>query len=326
MKSTSQKLILISFILALIAAVNVFMYLQSLKAPKKNDKKITVLVANETIPARTLIDNKMIKKIQVVDNNIFGDYINDSSKIVGKYAKDTILKNEGFHIDKMLEKNGNELSFKINNNYRAISISATGDSGVSDLIKPGDFVDIIVYAAEKKDGAKVVRPDIAKIILQNVELLAVNKQLNREEKVNADTGAAENNLNNFLVTLSVPTADLEKLVLAESIGTIKLALRPLKDNNSTQTNGTTWDKLSINANSINHGNGAALKQNNVSSGSNGNKKYTNYTVKRKDTLKKISRKFYGDESKYTIIKQANNIQNENMIETRQVIKIPILQQ
>ena len=38
-----------------------------------------------------------------------------------------------------------------------------------------------------------------------------------------------------------------------------------------------------------------------------------YTVKHGDTLKSISREFYGDENKYTIIKEANNIQNENLI-------------
>lgn len=63
MKSTAQKLILISFVLALIAAVTVSLYLQSLKSPNEITKKITVLVAAETIPSRTLIDKKMIKEI-----------------------------------------------------------------------------------------------------------------------------------------------------------------------------------------------------------------------------------------------------------------------
>ena len=171
------------------------------------------------------------------------DYIKDSSKIVGKYTKETIYKNEGFHNDKLLDKDGDELSLKIDSNHRAISINVTGDSGVSDLLKPGDTVDIIAYIAEKKDGAKVVRPDIAKIILQNIEILAVDKQLNREDKTNDKTIDKEKTLTNFLVTLSVPTSEIEKLVLAESIGSIKLALRPLKDDNTTQTNGTTLEEL-----------------------------------------------------------------------------------
>lgn len=263
------------------------------------------------------------------DDSILGDYIKDSSEIVGKYTKETIYQNEGFHIDKLLDKGGDELSLKIDSDHRAISISVTGDSGVSDLLKPGDSVDIIAYIAEKKDGAKVVRPDVAKIVLQNIELLAVDKQLSREDKVNDKTSDKEKILTNFLVTLSVPTSELEKLVLAESIGSIKLALRPLKDDNTTQTNGTTFEELSVNVNS---NNGIASNQetnssniSNSSSASNDNENYTSYTVKRGDTLKKISIEFYGDENKYTIIKEANNIQDENLILNGEIIKIPRLQ-
>jgi pilus assembly protein CpaB len=45
-----------------------------------------------------------------------------------------------------------------------------------------------------------------------------------------------------------------------------------------------------------------------------------------DTLKKISTQFYGDESKYNLIKDANNIKDENLILAGEVIKIPILQE
>lgn len=323
MKSTAQKLIFISFVLALIASVTASLYLQSLKSSNKTAKNITVLVAAETIPSRTLIDKKMIKEIKVPDNFIFTDYIKDYSKIVGKYTKETISKNEGFSTDKLLDKNGNELSVKIDSNYRAISVSVTGDSGISDLVKPGDYVDVITYFTEKKDGTTVVRPDVAKIILQNIQVLAVDKQINRDDKASTNTNENDKGITNFLVTLSVKTSDLEKLVLSESIGSIKLALRPLKDSNTTETNGTTWDKMSISVSSNNGitSNGGG----NSGSTSNGNVNYKNYTVQTQDTLKKISMEFYGDENKYTIIKEANNIRNENLIFIGEVIKIPILQ-
>lgn len=220
MKSTAQKLILVSFVLALFAALTLFFYLQSLKSPKETTKEIRVIVAVETIPSGTLIDKKMVKEIEVEDNSIWSDYIKDSSQIIGEYTKETIYANEGFNSNKFLDKDGNELSLKIDSEHRAISISVTGDSGVADLLKPGDCVDIIAYIAEKKDGETIVNPDIAKIILQNIELLAVDKQLNREDSV-SDTKGDEETTTNFLVTLAVPTSEIEKLVLAESVGTIK---------------------------------------------------------------------------------------------------------
>lgn len=305
MKSTAQKLILISFALALMAAVVAFLYLNSLKSPNATTKKITVLVAAKTIPPRTLIDKKMIKEIQVPSNPVWNNYIKESSKIIGTYSKETILANEGFYPDKLLSKNGDELSLKIDNNYRAISISVTGDSGVSDLLKPGDYVDVIVYTAEKKDGAKVVTPSEAKIVLQNIKLLAVDKQISRQGKESSNSNEKGTKVTNFLVTLSVAVSDLEKLVLAESVGNIKLALRPLNDSSIIPTSHTSTQKTTI----------ATPDEN-----------YKTYTVKSGDTLKDISEEFYGNKDKYTIIKEANNIQDENLIVTGEVIKIPILQQ
>ena len=45
--------------------------------------------------------------------------------------------------------------------------------------------------------------------------------------------------------------------------------------------------------------------------------------KKGDTLKNISLAFYGDESKYPIIRDANNLQDEDMILIGEIIKIPI---
>ena len=54
--------------------------------------------------------------------------------------------------------------------------------------------------------------------------------------------------------------------------------------------------------------------------------YESYTVEPGETLKSISRKVYENEDKYTAIKEANNIQDENLILTGETIKISILGQ
>jgi len=325
MKSSGSKIIIASFILALLAAVTIFMYIQSLKSPKTVAKKTSILVAAETIQPRTLIDKSMVKEVQISDSTLFSDYINDSSKIIGKYTKETIMKNEGFHKDKLINEDEEELSLKINKDHRAISVNVMGDAGVAYLIKPGDFVDIVVYLSEKSDGSKIIRPDVAKILLQNIEVLAVNKQLDREPS--KDSKDAQKDQAVYLVTLSVENKSLEKIVLAESIGTIKLALRPLKDDSTVDTEGTTWKEFDVKVD----GSENAQVNNEKNTGNNQNNNilskdgYTTYNVKRGDTLRKISSQVYGDPSKYTLIKKANNINDENTIVTGEVLKIPKLQ-
>ena len=55
------------------------------------------------------------------------------------------------------------------------------------------------------------------------------------------------------------------------------------------------------------------------------KKYVYYVIKQGDTLRKISEDFYGDATKYGLLKQINGIWNENLIETGTGIKIPVLE-
>lgn len=324
MKNISKKLIILSFILAIIAAISLFVYLQSIKKPGEEVKNITVLVAVETIPARTLIDKKMIKEIQVPNNAIFNDYIKDSSKIIGKYSKDSIMKDEGFHDNNLLSKNENEISLNIASNHRAVSINVTGDSAVSDLLKSGDFVDIVSYLPEKKEGEKIVRPDTSKIILKNIEILAVDKQLTRDDTSSSASSASNtSNANNtkdkvpstFLVTLSVPNDSIEMLILAEDIGSLKLALRPLTPEKDNDTNGAVWQDVLVDTDATSAITDAASSKDNTN-------KFVNYTVKKGETLRKISTDYYGDASKYKLIQDANNIQNENQIITGEVIKLP----
>lgn len=325
MKSTGQKLILLSFILALIAAVVLFLYFQSLNTPKVTMKK--VVVASQDIPARTLIDKKMIKEINVTDDTLFADCIKDSSEIIGKYSKETIMENEGFREGMLLDKNSDDLSIKLEKDHRAVTVYATGASGVADLLKPGDFVDIVVYLNEKKDGDKVLWPDTAKMILQNIEVLAIDQELDREQSQTADGKTSSSSKGkvpaSFLITLSINTKDVEELALAENTGSLELALRPIKDDGTIDTEGAAWEELLIDNGSAGSGIGSSgSTTGNVSADGS----YTSYTVKHGDTLKKISMAFYGDESKYPIIRDANNIKNENLIVSGEVLKIPTLVQ
>lgn len=327
MKSVGRNLIILSLFLAIICTFVVVVYLQSLNAPKELAKKTTILIAVNTIPQATLIDKKMLKEVEVPDNSIFNDYIKDNSKIVGKYTKDTIIKGEGFRTQNLISQDGNDITININSKQRAVSINVTGDSGVSDLLKSGDFVDVIAYLPEKKEQDKIVRADIAKVILQNLKVLAVNKELNRDQTTAAATGDTKDKVPpTFLVTLSVPFNDVEKLVLSENIGSLKLSLRPLNKETNVDTKGSVWQDLMIN--SV----GSQADNNSIDTTDNKNSntvivpnKFVNYIIKSQDSLRSISFAFYGDSEKYMIIKQANNIQDENQIVTGNVIKIPVSQ-
>jgi pilus assembly protein CpaB len=236
-KGTVKKLILISFLLAIIAAGAVFMYLQSFNGSTEvaGGNKISILVAMDNIPPRTRIDRSMLKQIEVPNDVIFNQYISDGQAIVGKYTRETIFKNEGFISHKLFDESNADLSMRVEEGHRAVSISVTADGGISYLVKPGDFVDVIGFFGDKQG----TRPDTAKTVLQNIKILSMDQKLNRDEVKNSQ----ENIPTSFLVTLSVPNADVEKLVLSEGVGRLKLVLRAPEDVINKPTNGVVWSDI-----------------------------------------------------------------------------------
>lgn len=318
MNSSGKKLILISFALAIIAASAAFIYLKSLSKPKNDVKEVTIPVASETIPERTKIEKKMLKEIKVPESTLISSYIKDSSEIIGKFTKEKILQNEGFIMDKISSTNENDLSFKIDENNRAVSLNVTGDTGVAYLIRPGDYVDVVVYITEKKDGQKIVRPEVAKTILENVKVLAVDMQVSRDTA----NDSKDKMPNSFIITVSVPSPDVEKLVLSEDIGSIKLALRPVGNEIKSSTKGATVDDiLQTNAEPSSS---IADKSAKTDAGTSNKISFKYYTIKKGDTLKRISCAYYGTNDKYMLLKEFNNIKDENLIHPGITIKIPNL--
>jgi pilus assembly protein CpaB len=321
MKSVSKKLFILSFIIAVAAAGLGYYYLDSLN--NQNDEikveKIKILVASQHIEPRTKISKNMIKEIEISPDSNFGDFIDKSVDIVGKYSKESIFKDERFHVGSIYNESSDDLSLRIKGDHRAMSINTDGSSGVSDLLKSGDFVDVFVYLPQLQESNRIVRPDLSKLLLQNIEVLAIDKEMNTE--VDREVPPS------YLVTLSVPIVDAEKLVLAEDVGKIKLALRPLEKDYLHQTDGTIWEELLIDDNykikDLFPQYEIKIDQKETTS----EYKYTKYyyyTIKYGDTLRKISKKFYGNDDKYLLIKRVNKIDDENSIISGTGIKIPVL--
>ncbi|WDC84540.1 Flp pilus assembly protein CpaB [Caloramator sp. mosi_1] len=150
MNSMAKRLLFISLILSILITAIAYVYLNKLNTPNKVEEYTNVIIAATNIPKGTLIDRKMLKELKLPKDSVQQGYIKDYTLVVGKITKENILKDEIIIIDKLQTEKINELSFIIDENHRAVSVNVTGDTGVSYLLKPGDYVDIIVSLSEKK--------------------------------------------------------------------------------------------------------------------------------------------------------------------------------
>lgn len=114
------------------------------------------------------------------------------------------------------------LSSVISDDMRATTIRVNDVHGVAGFVLPGDRVDILLTRNLGMDTNSQQTPDklATELLLQNVRVLGIDQDAN-EKRENPGVARA--------VTTEVSPEQAQKLVLAQQIGTLSLALRSITD-------------------------------------------------------------------------------------------------
>lgn len=110
---------------------------------------------------------------------------------------------------------------------RAISIKVDEESGVSGLIRPGDYVDVLLTQVFEK--ANPARRALSETVLRNVRVIAIDQEIVQGGRgISAVTGKQAQT-----VSLELSSDQVKKLTVAKQLGTLSLAVRAAVDQ---------WDK------------------------------------------------------------------------------------
>lgn len=240
----NKRITIIAILLAVITTFGLYYYIQSIKS-NSEEEFVEVYVAKQDIPEKTQLDETMIVLKKIDSKYVLGNAILKDGNILGKYASERIIVGEQIISDRLLESNDTKFSYKIPKDKRAISIGVNGIDGVAHLIKPGDYVDVLVYKAEENnDNDYVTYPDIAKVVLQNVLVLAIDQDNNNTIVNNTNN---ENNTESQdamkIVTFALSPSDSEKLFVGDVSGEIRLALRNPDYIGTVDTSGAIMDDI-----------------------------------------------------------------------------------
>lgn len=141
--------------------------------------KQTIVVAKQAIPAYTAITSEMVTTTEVTSGTYLAGTANKPEAVVGTIAQSPIgagqivYTNQISRID--LIAGGNPLFMTLKDGQRAMSLSVNDVTGVSNLLRVGNRVDIIaVYNGKEASGTSV--HGLATTVLQNVPILAIGKQ------------------------------------------------------------------------------------------------------------------------------------------------------
>lgn len=209
------KIIAIAAALGLVTAVLVYLYVSGLAAvPEAEPVQLAqVVIAKQDLTPRTVITPDVVRIAQVPVDTIHPKAAISISQVNGRVVKSSILAGEPVLTDRLVPAGETpSLAFAIPIDRRAVTISVNEVVGVAGFVQPGDRVDVLAsFEGESGETTSVV-------VLQNTEVLAIAQTM--ESDIDAKPRVVAT------VTLAVTLEEAQKLYLAESKGSLRLALRP----------------------------------------------------------------------------------------------------
>lgn len=211
-------------IIALVAGIlfgGVAFYLlyQQASEIEKRATPVQVLVASAYIPAGSLLRPDMVEKKSVPESYVSPSAIHDTKEVGGLMTMVPISAGEQILSNKF--GIGEEtLSLTLNPGYRAYTLEVNETTGVGNLLRPGNYVDILTRLDSDKRS-------VVSFVFQNVQVIAVGQRLNWNS--NSQTGSTSpDNSGYSTVTLALTPQQAETLMFLEG-RPLRLVLRGPND-------------------------------------------------------------------------------------------------
>lgn len=207
-------------------------------APKQVQiKDVTVVTAKTSIPERTLIKEEMLSIITMPSNKVPDGALMRTTDLVGRPTRVAINQGEIITTQKVFASILDMgLSGRIPPECRAITVGISDVTGVAGFAQPGDYVDVMLVSSQVENN-KVV----SEMILQNVLLLAINKQVENQSSAPAQNNAKGQNQkagnqpkvtgSPAMATMALVPEEALKLAAKAQLGQIYLVLRPYRPAN-----------------------------------------------------------------------------------------------
>lgn len=240
-----KKVKLMAIIAAVIAGVGVFFFLQEISKPKVAPHT-EVVVALVDIPENTKITEDMVELKSVPDESLLENHMLDIESVVDFVSSGDIFAGEQITKNRLVrtgevDENNNSLAYVIEDGMRAITIGVNKVTGIENMIRPGNRVDLIgsyehileakledsAYDTDDGDGTETTQASAeasetniyTKMFMQNRKILASGTEIIKD-------GANE------YVTLTLEVTPEEAVIIScvENKSAIRVVLRsPLDD-------------------------------------------------------------------------------------------------
>jgi pilus assembly protein CpaB len=210
MRAKSLVLLVVALGCGMIAAVAVSKSVMNSDSPTVEQSTVEIFVAVKDLPHAQKISAENVKLEKWPQNRIPEGSVRQLDQVEGKFTNQMIFAGEPI-LEKKIADSRESFSTNIPPGFRIFDI--TGNAG---YIKPGDHVDIV--GTFKPSGRNSV-PE-TRTVMRNVQVFGIDGNTTR------DSDSTNEKRKGSVFQLLVQESQLEALTLANSLGELRLNLRP----------------------------------------------------------------------------------------------------
>ncbi|MHC1721441.1 MAG: Flp pilus assembly protein CpaB [Clostridiaceae bacterium] len=211
----SKFILIVALVMAIITTVLFRQYIISLDNKyKKANQIVQVVVLKADVKANQLVTKEMIELKDMSAGSLHPQALKKISEVEGKYATTDLKAGEVLFASRFTNQftENQQITRKIRDGYRAVSIGVSETSAVTKMIQPEDYVDVICTLN-----------DSTYIVIENIRVLAVGKSLT---SVTSTGKTSETDPANYgTITLELYPQDVVNVVNADQTGTAQFVLR-----------------------------------------------------------------------------------------------------
>jgi Flp pilus assembly protein CpaB len=231
MKPKTMMLMVVAIGCGLAASYMTSKLLAERNSGQVEEPKVTILAAKIRVPAWVLIKDpdKYFEEKEVPESLAPKKGLHELSKVKDQRLITGLSEGEYVLEDKLVNVEQAGLIAKLPPGMRAIALKVNAESLAGGFVLPGYRVDVVSTTRGNQHESA------ARIILQNMLVLAVDTIANRDNQTNSILGST--------VTLAASPEEAQRLSLAAALGELRLTLRTPDDNKIVRLPSAKWDDL-----------------------------------------------------------------------------------
>jgi pilus assembly protein CpaB len=204
--------LLIACVCGTIAAIGVSQWMQAQNVGRTELKTVEIFVTSRSIDVAEEITAEKIKLEQWPADRIPEGSTGNLKDLEGKFAKQRFYAGEPVMPVKLMD-DSNSNSSSIPRGYSVVSMKADADGSATNLVSPGDRVDVMAYFTK----SDLVPETTAKTVLRGIRVFAIDGKTDREELAK-DAKPAKN------ISLLIHKNDAPVWTYATELGKVRLQL------------------------------------------------------------------------------------------------------